>query len=618
MNILIAIIKQTCLLFWKLINFTRQAVLNLLFFGGLLFLYFIYLNTTSTSEVVVAKPAALVLNFSGPIVEQKSYANPLDSISSEVLGQEQPKENRLFDIVDTIRTAKTDDNITGIVLSLSNMSETNLTKLRYIAKALTEFKTTGKPIFAIGDFYTQSQYYLASYADKIYLSPDGAVLLKGYSAYSMYYKSLLDKLDINTHVFRVGTYKSAIEPFIRNDMSPAARASASNWVHQLWNSYTGDVAANRHIEASVLSPSIDSFNKQLKTVDGDLAQLSLNVGLVDQLADRLQTRQELINIFGHDGADSYNGISFYDYLSSHPSPRERSRDEIAVIVASGTIMDGQQPTGTVGGDSIAELLREARQDKSVKAVVLRVDSPGGSAFASEVIRNEVTALKNSGKPVVVSMSSLAASGGYWISMSANKIIAQPTTLTGSIGIFSVLTTLEKSLNKIGIATDGVSTTPFASIGITTGLTTGTKQALQMSIEHGYKRFITLVSRNRNMSINQVDSVAQGRVWTGADAVKSGLIDQLGDFDDALAAAAELAGIEKYTVYWVEKPIPAAQQLLIELMSSVKTQISANALTHIVPQGLMPVLGQAAQATSLINQLNDPKGHYAFCLPCNVE
>jgi protease IV len=618
MHVLLTIIKQTCLLFWKIITFIRSAIMNILFFGGLLFIYFLYLNTTSTPEVVAIKPAALVLNLSGPIVEQKNYANPLDSISNSVLGQDLPKDNLLFDIVDVIRAAKTDDKITGIVLSLSNMSDTNLTKLRYIAKALTEFKKTGKPIFAIGDFYTQSQYYLASYADKIYLSPDGAVLLKGYSAYSMYYKSLLEKLNVNTHVFRVGTYKSAIEPFIRDDMSEAARLSASNWVNQLWNSYTSDVAANRHIKQSVLSPTITSFNDQLNSVAGDIAQLSLNVGLVDKLANRLDTRQDLIAIFGSNGADNYNAINFYDYLASLPAASQDAQDEIAVIVASGTIMDGQQPSGTIGGDSMAELLREARNNKLVKAVVLRIDSPGGSAFASEVIRNEVAALKDAGKPVVVSMSSLAASGGYWIAMSASKIIAQPTTLTGSIGIFSVLTTFEKSLNNIGVSTDGVSTTPFAAIGVTTGLTSGTKQALQMSIEHGYKRFITLVSENRGMSVEQVDNVAQGRVWTGADALTSGLVDKLGDFDDAISTAADLAGLKKYNLYWVEKPIPAAQQLLIELLSSAKAELGSDVLSSIVPPSLMPIIRQTSEAASLVNQFNDPKGHYAFCLPCNVE
>jgi protease IV len=618
MHVLLTIIKQTCLLFWKIITFIRSAIMNILFFGGLLLIYFLYLNTTSTPEVVAIKPAALVLNLSGPIVEQKNYANPVDSISNSVLGQDLPKDNLLFDIVDVIRAAKTDDKITGIVLSLSNMSDTNLTKLRYIAKALTEFKKTGKPVFAIGDFYTQSQYYLASYADKIYLSPDGAVLLKGYSAYSMYYKSLLEKLNVNTHVFRVGTYKSAIEPFIRDDMSEAARLSASNWVNQLWNSYTSDVATNRHIQQSVLSPTIVSFNDQLSSVAGDIAQLSLNVGLVDKLANRLETRQDLITIFGSNGADNYNAINFYDYLASLPAANQDAQDEIAVIIASGTIMDGQQPSGTIGGDSVAELLREARNNKLVKAVVLRIDSPGGSAFASEVIRNEVAALKDAGKPVVVSMSSLAASGGYWIAMSATQIIAQPTTLTGSIGIFSVLTTFEKSLNNIGVSTDGVSTTPFAAIGVTTGLTSGTKQALQMSIEHGYKRFITLVSENRGMSVEQVDKVAQGRVWTGADALTAGLVDKLGDFDDAISTAAELAGLKKYNLYWVEKPIPAAQQLLIELLSSAKAELGADVLSSIVPQSLMPIIHQTSEAASLVNQFNDPKGHYAFCLPCNVE
>ncbi|EEW11346.1 signal peptide peptidase SppA [Vibrio mimicus] len=601
---------------WKAITFIRLALTNLIFLLSIGIIYFIYVHADAPMPSV-NKASALILNLSGPIVEQSTHINPMDSFAGSVFGEELPRENVLFDIVDTLRHAKNDNNVTGLVLALGDMPETNLTKLRYIAKAINEFKSSGKPVYAVGDFYNQSQYYLASYADKIYLAPDGAVLLKGYSAYSMYYKTLLEKLDVTTHVFRVGTYKSAIEPFVRDDMSDAARESASRWLTQLWSAYVDDVAANRQIAIKTLTPTMDEFVAQLKEVGGDLAALSKQVGLVDELATRQQVRQTLAETFGSDGKDSYNAISYYEYKASVKPTLLNEANDIAVVVASGAIMDGSQPRGTVGGDTVAGLLREARNDSNVKAVVLRVDSPGGSAFASEVIRNEIEALKAAGKPVVVSMSSLAASGGYWISMSADKIVAQPTTLTGSIGIFSVITTFEKGLNNLGIYTDGVGTTPFSGQGVTTGLTQGAKDAIQLGIENGYQRFISLVAEKRGLTLKAVDELAQGRVWTAQDAQTLGLVDQLGDFDDAVHLAADLAQLDQYNLYWVEEPLTPAQQFLQDLLGQVRVSLGLD-VSALLPKSLQPLATEWQQQTSLLNQLNDPKGQYAFCLPCQVE
>ncbi|WP_199460126.1 signal peptide peptidase SppA [Vibrio owensii] len=601
---------------WKAITFVRLALMNLIFLVMIAVFYFAF-TYTGEGQPTVDKESALVMNLSGPIVEQRRYVNPMDSVAGSILGNEIPKENVLFDIVDTIRYAKDDPKVSGLVLALRDMPETNLTKLRYIAKALNEFKTSGKPVYAVGDFYNQSQYYLASYADKVFLAPDGGVLIKGYSSYSMYYKTLLDKLDVSTHVFRVGTYKSAIEPFIRDDMSDAAKESATRWITQLWSAFVDDVATNRKIDAKVLNPTMDELLAEMKSVDGDLAQLAVKMGLVDELATRQDVRKLFAKEFGSDGKDSYNAIGYYDYLATMRPNLAPSENDIAVVVASGTIMDGQQPRGTVGGDTVASLLRQARNDDKVKAVVLRVDSPGGSAFASEVIRNEVEALKEAGKPVVVSMSSLAASGGYWISMSADKIVAQPTTLTGSIGIFSVITTFEKGFNKLGISTDGVGTSPFSGDGITTGLSTGASEAFQLGIEHGYKRFISLVGSNRDMSLDEVDKVAQGRVWTGQDALSFGLVDQMGDFDDAVKLAAKLAEVENYEIYWVEEPLSPTEQFIQEFMNQVKVSLGIDA-TSFLPKSLQPVAQQFEQDASMMQSFNDPKGQYAFCLNCEVQ
>lgn len=627
---------------WKIINFIRLAIFNIFFF---LVLALIYIGYTQTSieapQFQLRESSALVLNISGPIVEQKRYMAPFDSLSGSVLGADKPKENSLFEIVNTLRYATTDNQISGLILQLGGMSETNLTKLRYIGKAITEFKSSGKPVYAVGSIFSQSQYYLASFADEIMMSPDGMVVLQGYSSYPLFYKTLLDGLDVNTHVFRVGTYKSAVEPFVRNNMSDEAKSAASAWLNQLWAAYTSDVAKNRQIGTEVLTPSMDQFLTQLRAVNGDLAKLSLQLGLVDKLATRQEIRSEFKQVFGDKPkSDSYKYVSYYDYSAAVPSEyiltqssadgteqdsaatQSTANNEIAIVVANGAIMDGKQPRGTVGAENISQLLRQARIDKQVKAVVLRVDSPGGSAFASEVIRNEIEALRLAGKPVVASMSSVAASGGYWIAMSADKIVAQPTTLTGSIGIFSVIPTFEKTLDAFGIHSDGVGTTPFSGMGLASGISDQLGEVLQLGIENGYQRFTSLVSANRDIPIEQVDRIAQGRVWTGEDAQNLGLVDSLGDFDDAIKLAADLAKVNDYKLYWIDEPLSTTEELLLQFMENVSVGLGIDLNSHfiesLIPDALQPMAKQLISDTELLSQLNDPKGYYSLCLSCEVQ
>ncbi len=608
-------IGRVCKAIWNLLSFTRQLVLNLIFLilvGALFFAFYQGDKDTETQP----QPGALVLDLSGPIVEQKDPVNPVDSLLSEAMGKEPQQENVLFDIVEAIRAASGDNDIKGLVLNLQNMPETSLTKLRYIAKAITDFKQSGKPVYAYGDNFSQSQYYLASYADKVFMSPDGAILLTGYGSYTLYYKSLLEKLDVTTHVFRVGTYKSAIEPYIRDNMSDAAKEANTAWLNQLWQAYTSDVAKNRNIDAAELTPKLPDFIAALKSVDGDFAKLSVKLGLVDSLMTHPEMTQEFEKTFGTDQDHNFNQISYYDYLASLTDINVPSKNKIAVVIASGAIIDGPQRPGTTGGDTTAELLREARFDNNVKAVILRVDSPGGSAFASELIRNEVDALQKAGKPVVVSMSSVAASGGYWISSSADKIIANPTTITGSIGIFAVMTTFEKGLNKLGIYNDGVGTTPFAGVGVTRALPQGVGKIFQLGVDHGYQRFIGLVSKYRHMSLAQVDKIAQGRVWTGADAKRLGLVDELGDFDTAISAAVDLAKINDYQIEWMQQPLSPMEMFLQQFTTEAKTQLLTMVLGD-MPKAITPVTEKiSADLTSLAN-FNDPKGQYAFCLNCGT-
>ncbi len=601
---------------WKSITFVRRALANLIFIGFIALLFF-SLNQTRETVKETRQPSALVLNLSGSIVEKTTRTSAIDSFGNSLFGQTLPQENQLFDIVETIRQAKTDDNITGIVLALNNMSETSINKLKYIGKALNEFKATGKPIFATGDFYSQSQYYLASYADKIFMSPNGGVLLRGYSTQPLYYRKLLDKLDINAHVFRVGTYKSAVEPFLRDDMSKAAKEANLHWLNQLWDHYLADISHNRNIDSNTLRLSQAQFLAQFSQANGSLAELSARLGLIDKLASRPAIRKELATIFGSDQKGSYKRINYHDYLITHKQPAHTSQNKIAVVVVSGTIMDGHQPTDQAGGDDIADQLRQARTDRNIKAVVLRVDSPGGSAFASEVIRNEIEALKAAKKPVVVSMSGLAASGGYWVSVSGDQIVASPTTLTGSIGIFSVIPTVEKAMSKLGISSDGVGTTFLSGEGIASGLSRGAAQAIQMAINNGYQTFISLVAENRGLNLLDADKIAQGRVWSGQDALDIGLVDKLGDFDDAVRLAASLSSLEDYQLQWVEEPLPVFEQLLNQLLSETKASVTLS-LSSLIPEQLRSISTQISSDKSLLNSFNDPQGQYVLCLDCRIE
>ncbi|PCS22835.1 signal peptide peptidase SppA [Candidatus Enterovibrio escicola] len=604
-------VLKTC---WKILSFTRQLLLNLLFIGVIVAIHFaLTAKDTPVSGSKEQLKRVLFMDLSGSIVEKRRHLDPFDLVTKNLMNRSVGMETVLFDVVEKIRAAAQDDNINGMVLSLSDMSEVSLTKLRYMAKAINEFKKTSKPVIAIGDHYNQSQYYLSSYADEIFMAPDGAVLLRGYGTYNLYFKKLLKNLDITTHVFRVGIYKSFVEPYTRTEMSQEAREANAVWLNQLWSAFVGDVANNRGIAAETLSQDSEVLLDMLKVAKGDFAKLSQNLGLVDELLTRQQIRTKLADMFGSDGEDSFNYVSIYDYNITELKPPKA--DQIAVVVASGVIINGYETEGTVGGDTTAALLRESRLDDAIKTVILRVDSTGGSAFASEVIRNEVEALKEAGKPVVVSMSGVAASGGYWIATSATQILAQPITITGSIGIFGILTTFEDALAKYGVYSDGVGTTMLSGVGVTRALPEEVSKSMQMGIENGYQRFIELVARQRNLSIDNMDHVAQGRIWTGYDAMKLGLVDQMGDFDDAVVVAAKLANIDDYSLNWIEEPLQPAQQFIYDMISQAIVTIGVNMKFEI-----LSVVKQFFDSTFVeinnFNNLNDPNGRYTMCPNCS--
>ncbi|HGH5086100.1 TPA: signal peptide peptidase SppA [Salmonella enterica subsp. enterica serovar Minnesota] len=599
---------------WRVLNFVREMVLNLFFIFLVLVGVGIWMQIGNGSNSEQTARGALLLDISGVIVDKPSTNHRLGALARQLFGasSDRLQENSLFDIVNAIRQAKDDRNITGIVLDLKNFTGADQPSMRYIGKALREFRDSGKPIFAVGENYSQGQYYLASFANKIWLSPQGQVDLHGFATNGLYYKTLLDKLKVSTHVFRVGTYKSAVEPFIRDDMSPAAREADSRWIGELWQNYLHTVSANRQISPQQLFPGAQAIIDGLTSVGGDTAKYALDHKLVDALASSADVEKALTKQFGWSKTENnYRAISYYDYSLKTPAD---TGGTIAVIFANGAIMDGEETPGNVGGDTTASQIRDARLDPKVKAIVLRVNSPGGSVNASEVIRAELAAAKAAGKPVVVSMGGMAASGGYWISTPANYIVASPSTLTGSIGIFGVINTVENSLSSIGVHSDGVSTSPLADISMTKALSPEVQQMMQLSIEYGYKRFITLVADARKRTPEQIDKIAQGHVWTGEDAKANGLVDSLGDFDDAVAKAAELAKLKQWHLDYYQDEPTVLDMVMDSMTGSVRAMLP-EAIQAMLPAPLVSAANTVKAEGNKLAAFNDPQNRYAFCLTC---
>ncbi|EAR8547347.1 signal peptide peptidase SppA [Salmonella enterica] len=599
---------------WRVLNFVREMVLNLFFIFLVLVGVGIWMQIGNGSNSEQTARGALLLDISGVIVDKPSTNHRLGALGRQLFGasSDRLQENSLFDIVNAIRQAKDDRNITGIVLDLKNFTGADQPSMRYIGKALREFRDSGKPVFAVGENYSQGQYYLASFANKIWLSPQGQVDLHGFATNGLYYKTLLDKLKVSTHVFRVGTYKSAVEPFIRDDMSPAAREADSRWIGELWQNYLHTVSANRQISPQQLFPGAQAIIDGLTSVGGDTAKYALDHKLVDALASSADVEKALTKQFGWSKTENnYRAISYYDYSLKTPAD---TGGTIAVIFANGAIMDGEETPGNVGGDTTASQIRDARLDPKVKAIVLRVNSPGGSVNASEVIRAELAAARAAGKPVVVSMGGMAASGGYWISTPANYIVASPSTLTGSIGIFGVINTVENSLSSIGVHSDGVSTSPLADISMTKALSPEVQQMMQLSIEYGYKRFITLVADARKRTPEQIDKIAQGHVWTGEDAKANGLVDSLGDFDDAVAKAAELAKLKQWHLDYYQDEPTVLDMVMDSMTGSVRAMLP-EAIQAMLPSPLVSAANTVKAEGDKLAAFNDPQNRYAFCLTC---
>ncbi|WP_429067172.1 signal peptide peptidase SppA [Aeromonas veronii] len=598
---------------WRLLNFTRLMLVNLLFLIVVLVIVF----SVSQKEAPKAPiEGALTLNLNGVLVEQRSQTDPTVQLLRQMdSSDEQPSEIVLSDLLWAIKSAKDDERIKALVIKPQGLQGANFTKLQEVASAIDSFRESGKPVIAIADFYTQGQYLLAAHADHVLLNQSGAVVIEGLGVYQTYFKSALEKLNITPHVFKVGTYKSFVEPYTRDEMSPESKEANQRWLDQLWQSYVADVAEQREIEPDAVAPGKERFLELLRKAGGNAANYALDNGLVDQLATRDEMTQAVIKEVGEADDHGWKGVGLKEYLAAIPEQYPQSgKDEVGLVVASGTIMDGVQPAGTIGGDSLSDLLADARRDDKVKAVVLRVDSPGGSAFAAEQIRAELLALKQAGKPVVVSMGNYAASGGYWISADADKIFASPTTLTGSIGVFGMFATIDKALAQFGVHTDGVGTTDYVGVGPTRALPDHIGQAIQLSVEDTYQRFIGLVSKGRGLSPEEAEKAAEGRVWTGEDAKTLGLVDEFGNLDDAIKAAAELANLKEWQVTPIEQEESTKDKFLRQLFDS-SAQVLAPQLQSWLPAGFGKALVEVNRSLDPLTRFNDPQGTYAFCPVC---
>lgn len=567
-----------------------------------LFLLFImlFIVAISIDRAQVPESAVLLVNPKGAIVEELELPGPGMLPLQSAL--EPVQQTSLHELVRAIRLAAGDERIRMMVLKLDEMGGTSLPKLQAIRGAIETFKQSGKMVVAVGPNYSQSQYYLAAAADRVFIDPLGIVAMEGFSIYRNYFKDALARLDVEVELFRAGEYKAAAEPLVRNDMSKEDREANRELLQQLWNSYKQDIAVMRNIKAERIQQVLDHPSRYLAEHHGSLAELAKEEGLADQLATAGEVKAYIAGAMGVT-EDDYPAIDFRGYLAaSEPGIQDEGPNRIGIISATGMILDGSQPAGTIGSDSMLEMLTEARQDLSIKAVVLRVDSPGGSAAASERIHSEIVRLQQAGKPVVASFGSSAASGGYMIAASADEIWAAPTTITGSIGAFGVLANVGKGLKRLGIHTDGLGTTSIAGgLRADRSMPDELKRVLQLSVEHVYDRFLKLVSDGRGIEREKLMPLAEGRVWTGLDAKRLGLVDSLGDFDDAIAAAARRAGLEQYSTVWVTPPQTLREFLISKLLGGTQTLLPTLFDTNLVGGvSLSPWLQDMSQTVRLLS------------------
>ncbi len=566
-------------------------------------------------EFTIASETALILAPEGNIVEQLTYEEPIIELINKLSQDDKPREETLLqDILDVIHEATVDDRIKVMVIVPEKIKSISMNQLMDIGRAIDNFKASGKETIAIGSNFNQAGYFLAAQADKIFLNPMGKVDLHGFSLYRLYVKELIDKLKVNFHVFKVGAYKSALEPFFRTDMSDEAREANKMWLNNLWQIYVKEISKKRNFDEEKINDIINNYHIYLKQSKGNSGDLALRMGLVDELKTYPQIRkylQEKVGSKKHKGIVSYNNVNLYQYMSTlTPSyTTDYKEPSVGIITARGVIVDGKGEPGQIGAKRIVQQIRRAADDKNIKALVLRVDSGGGSAFASELIRNELINFKESGKPLVISMASLAASGAYWISADADKILSYPSTLTGSIGVFGAIPTFEESLAEIGVTSDGISTTQVSGkISLTRPLDNRQAQTIQQEVENIYQRFIDIVSTGRKMSQSKVKQLAQGRVWTGEKALELGLVDEFGSLKEAVNQAADLAKIKPIGVY--VRQGDGLGDFLTQIIKQLESSVVSNLRVELP---LSQLEKQRKSWTEMFVNNRDPQNIYAHSM-----
>jgi protease-4 len=602
-------------MFWRALDATRRTLFNLVFLVIVVVLLFAFFGGGAKP---LSSKTALVLELKGELVEQHS-ATVQETLMSSVGAGEARRTIQLRDMLTVLNNAATDSNISSVVLILDQFDVSGMANLHEMGAALDRVRASGKQVIAWGGSYDQKNYLLATHASAIYLHPMGMVMLEGFGRHRNYYRDALDKLGVTVNLIKVGTYKSFAEPYIGNGPSPAAAEADAYLYNALWASYTAEVEKLRKLPAGAIDQGIAKLPETMTAANGNAAQVALDAKLIDGIKTRDEVRAMLIRSGAPDQAiKSFRQISFSDYLARHP--QKMFGDAVGVVVAEGDITDGTAGPGSVGGISTANLIRRARNDDQIKSLVLRIDSPGGSAYGSELIRRELELTRAAGKPVVVSMGGVAASGGYWISMASDEVIADPATVTGSIGVFAILPTAEKVADKLGIHSVGTTTTWLAdSYNPMRPLDPRFGQLIQSSINHVYSEFTTKAAAARKMTVAGVDAVGQGRVWTGAQAKERGLVDRLGSYHDALASAAARGKLGKdFRVTYVEREGSLVERLLQPF------GVSAAMAMHIqVKLGLLDGLPAGAATAvakdmSFLSDMADGKKPFAAVTHCMCE
>jgi protease IV len=594
----------------KIFIFVRNVLFNVVL---LTFVVFLLLAIIPKEVSHIPSQSILRLDILGDIVEEKRVYGSVEKLFGDTVDPDAAEpETVLQDILDIIENAATDDRIVALLLNLKHMENAGLNQLQTIGQTLADFKKSGKKIIAAEDYYSQSQYYLASYADRIFLNPMGGVDIHGFGVYRLYFREAMEKLAINYNIFKVGTYKSALEPFTRDNMSPEDRQQNEVWLSALWQVYQDDIRQQRNLKKETIKNYTTNISEALKSTEGDTAQLALKIGLVDQLATRTDITSYLAGLTQN--AESKPSIvgsaDYYDSILPSYGKIDWQGDKIGLIIAEGNILPGKQPPGLIGGDSLAILIKKAREDKQIKALVVRINSGGGSAFASEIIRQELLMLQKIGKPLIVSMGAVAASGGYWIAADADEIWASAATITGSIGIFGAIPTFEKTLSSLGIYSDGTGTTPLAAgLNLSQPLPEPLKDAIQQAISHSYDQFLKIVATGRELDKSRVAELAEGRIYDGKTALAVGLVDKLGSLAEAIDAAADLAGVTDYSTEYIRPAATVKEQVLHFFTGQIEP------LTTILSKNDLPLLKKFKSILeykfSEFIFLDDPRGIYAY-------